>query len=143
MTKIVKIYQLLYGTTFIVTLMPVVFYIYYAISFYKIELDALFYNVLFCLINFSPLLILNKNISKTETSEKIYISKVFGGLCASVLFILVNVSFHSIMLRIFFMGGRGSSTSAIAYMYLPVLSYIAVGIGFFMGKLGHKLTFPK
>ena len=137
-TRIVEIYQVLYGACFIIALAPAAYYFYYAISFYKIEIDALIYNVLFFLINFSPLSILNKNISRTHTPEKTNTYKMVGALCASILFIIINVTFNIIMLYDFSDGGRGSSTSGIAYVYLPILSYVAVGIGFLVGKLGAK-----
>ena len=142
MSRIVKIFQVLFGICFFIALGPLIVYIYYIISGYKVEIDVIFYNVIFCMINFSPMFIIYKNISNTKISEEIFIPRNFGGILASILFILVNVSFHLIVLHSIIIGEEGSSTSVIAYMYLPILSYSAVGIGFFIGTLGYKLGTP-
>ena len=97
--------------------------------------------IIFTIFNLTPLFYLCSRIPTQSSSMYQRKSSQFNGIIVgSILYMLVNILFNVNMWNVINKGGPGTSTAVIAYLYLPILGFIMVIIGYFFG---YVLTYSK
>jgi len=97
------------------------------------DLEVVILQIVFCLYIFSPLGFLLSSFRRARENYISNSSKMNGIIGAASAFIMVNMLFSIAVFYEIMRGGVGSSTSGIAYIFIPIISSIIMVIGYWIG----------
>jgi hypothetical protein len=98
--------------------------------------EIIYFQVLFFMINLAPLIYTTFIIKYSHYDLRKKKCHLNGQIMAATLFIISHVVFNFGIMYILNERNRGFSTSVIAYLFLPIVSVLAVVVGYGVGYFG-------
>lgn len=105
--------------------------------------EIIYFQILFSVINLAPVIVIIFIVKSKQGDSKKMIWHLNAQITATALFILSHVSFNLGMVYMLSEREQGFSTSAIAYLLLPIISVLVVVVGYLVGYFVSRVQSTK